>query len=360
MFSEVKDIRPSLQPGARLNGAREFCEMIPGAVSLWNRERSVWLLNESAKRMINYSGADFVNRPSLWVERVHSYDRENYCRFVGNLDKDQPPAPCDYRFFPRNALRPKWIREQSVVLGRDQNGGALDVISAFTDISDVISSHGADAKKDDRDSARLLLHELHNCFHKISLELELAQMDLKRNFKSAEVGNVMESLNRSLLDLRTQVFNILEGRTSQDPLIILDDVMRKMRKELSRQRVKLRLVRQGPLPMVKGDEDQLRNAFERVFEFCGAMLKHGGNLEVEAGPKEIGGQSYAEVRVTSSSSTSLELDEEAKACQPEGHRIGLGIMLAAEIFERYRGQVSFQQRSNKQGQVTVLIKASQS
>jgi hypothetical protein len=355
----MKDIRPSLQRGARFNGAREFCEMIPGAVSLWSRDRSVWLLNESAKRMINYSEADFVNRPSLWLERVHSDDREKYCKFVEELDKDQPPAPCDYRFFPRNALRPKWIREQSVVLGRDQNGAALDVISAFTDISDVKPSHGAVAKKDDRDSAKLLIHELHNCFHKISMELELAQMDLKRNFKSADFGNVMDSLNRSLLDLRAQVFNILEGRTSQDPLIILDDVMRKMRKELSRQRVKLRLVRQGPLPMVEGDEDQLRNAFEQVFEFCGAMLKHGGDLEIEAGPKEIGGQSYAEVKVTSCSSTSLELGEEAKASQPEGHRIGLGIMLAAEILERYRGQVSFQQRSNKQGQVTVLIKASE-
>jgi hypothetical protein len=333
--------------------------MIPGAVSLWSRDRSVWQLNESAKRMINYSEADFVNRPSLWLERVHSEDRENYCRFVGDLDKDQPPAPCDYRFFPRNALRPKWIREQSVVLGRDQNGAALNVISAFTDISDVKPSHDAVAKKDDRDSAKLLIHELHNCFHKISMELELAQMDLKRNFKSVDFGNVMDSLNHSLVDLRAQVFNILEGRTSQDPLIILDDVMRKMRKELSRQRVKLRLVRQGPLPMVEGDKDQLCNAFERIFEFCGAMLKHGGNLEIEAGPKEIGDQSYAEVKVTSSSSTSLELGEEAKACQPEGHRIGLGIMLAAEILERYRGQVSFQQRSNKQGQVTVLIKASE-
>ena len=356
----MKDIRPSLQPGARFNGAREFCEMIPGAVALWSRDRSFWLLNEFVKRMINYSEADFLNRRSLWVERIHSDDREKYCKFVKELDNDKPPSPCDYRFFPKNALRPKWIREQSVVLGRDQNGAALDVISAFTDISDVKSSHGAVAEKNNLDSARLLIHELHNCFHKISMELELAQMDLKRNFKSADLGNVMDSLNRSLLDLRGQVFNILEGRTSQDPLIILDDVMRKMRKELSRQRVKLRLVRQGPLPMVEGDEDQLRSAFEQVFGFCGAMLKHGGNLEVEAGPTEIGGQSYAEVKVTSSSSTSLETDEEAKACQPEGHRIGLGIMLAAEIFERYRGQVSFQQRSNKQGQVTVLIKASQS
>ena len=77
MFSEIKDIRPSLQRGARFNGAREFCEMIPGAVSLWSRDRSVWQLNESAKRMINYSEADFVNRPSLWLERVHSEDREN-------------------------------------------------------------------------------------------------------------------------------------------------------------------------------------------------------------------------------------------------------------------------------------------
>jgi hypothetical protein len=246
-----------------------------------------------------------------------------------------------------------------MVLGRGQNRAAWGFISAFTDISDIKGAGDVASKGEESESARRLLHELHNCFHKVSMQLELAQMDLNRRINSAELGDVIDSIKDSLVDLRHQVVEILEGRTSQDPLIILDNVMQRMRKELNRQRVKLRLVRHGPLPMVEADKDQLRNAFERVFEFCGELLKHGGNLEVETGPKKIEGQSYAEVKLTSLSSTSLELAEEAKGSQPEGHRVGLGIMLAAEILGRYRGQVSFQQRSSKEGHVTVLIKASE-
>src|SRR5262245_54142992 len=47
------------------------------------------------------------------------------------------------------------------------------------------------------------------------------------------------------------------------------------------------LVRREPLPMVRGDEEQLRSAFAYVFEFCGSMLKNGGNLDVEVRRKEI-------------------------------------------------------------------------
>jgi len=358
VLSDKKNMSYGSSGDDPFGGAREFCEMIPGAAFLWSRERSVWLLNESAKRLTNYSESDFVHRPSLWAERIHPDDREKYCEFVEALDKDKPPAPCDYRFFPRDAHRPIWIRVHSLVLGRGQNGAAWDIVSTFTDISDLKRAEGAGAKKNDGDSAKLPMHEFQNYIHKIALELELAQMDLKGKFNSAEVESVVESLSHSLSDLRDQVFKILEDRTSHDPLTILDDVMRKMRSELTRQRVKLRLVRQGPLPMVEGDTDQLRNAFERILESCGSMLKHGGDLRVEAGPKEIGGQAYAQVKVTGSSAATLEIDADKQASQPEGYRIGVGIMVAAEILRRYRGQVSFRQGSNNQSQVTVLIKAS--
>jgi hypothetical protein len=243
------------------------------------------------------------------------------------------------------------------VLGQGQKRVAWDIISAYTDISDLKPTYGAETKKDDiGDIAKLLIHEFQNCIQKVAMELELSQMDLRRKYNSTEFASAMESMNHSLEDLREQVARVLESRISQDPLAILDGIMQKMRKDLNRQHVNLRLVRRGPLPMVEGDKDQLRSAFERVFEFCGAMLKHGGNLEVEAGRKEVGGQVYAEIKVTSSSSASIELGKE-EGFQSGDHRIGLGLALATEILGRYRGQVSFQKESNNRGHVTVLIKA---
>jgi hypothetical protein len=91
------------------------------------------------------------------------------------------------------------------------------------------------------------------------------------------------------------------------------------------------------------------------------MLKHGGNLEVEAGPKEVGGQLYAEVKVMSSSAASFELGDGGAFQSYVGvksHQIGLGIALAAEILGRYRGQVSFREEGKNRGEVTILIEAS--
>ena len=49
--------------------------------------------------------------------------------------------------------------------------------------------------------------------------------------------------------------------------------MQRMRKELHRQEVNLKLVRREPLPMVQGNKDQLCAAFEQVLGCCGSMLK---------------------------------------------------------------------------------------
>jgi hypothetical protein len=144
-------------------------------------------------------------------------------------------------------------------------------------------------------------------------------------------------------------------------LTILDTIVNKMRKDLNRQRVNLRLVRREPLPMVQGDNEELHSAFERVFEFCGAMLKDGGNLDVEAGSKEMRGQVYAEVKLTTCSSAFIEPGRRKVVqshLEAERNRNELSIDLAREILSRYRGQVSFRKKSSDRGEVTILIKSS--
>jgi hypothetical protein len=341
--------------------ARAFWEMIPCAISLWTRERSYCLLNESAKRLINYSEADFLNHPSFWMDRIHPDDQQGFLQAQERLAKSKSPVSCDYRFFPKNADRPLWIREISV-LCQGQNKTAWDILSVYTEISDLKATKAAETKENHlADAVKLLTHDFQNCVHKINMELDLAGMGLRGKFHHTDLVDAVDSMSRSLADLRSQLVRTAERRTSQDPLTILDTIMRKMRKDLNRQRVNLRLVRRGPLPMVQGDKDELHSAFERLFEFCGAMLKDGGNLEVEAGPKEMGGQVYAEVKLTTRSSALIEPGGE-KVLQSylgaECNRNELSIDLAREILSRYRGQVSFRKKSSNQGQVTILIKSS--
>jgi len=340
---------------------RAFWEMIPCAISLWTRDRSYCLLNESAKRLFNYSEADFLNHPSLWMDRIHPDDQQNFLEVQERLVKSKSPVSCDYRFFPKNADRPLWIRENSA-LCQGQNKTAWDILSVYTEISDLKATNSPETKENSHtDAVKLLTHEFQNCVHRINMELDLAGLGLTGKFHYNDLVNAVDSMNRSLADLRSQLVRTDVRCTSQNPLTILDTIVRKMRKDLNRQRVNLRLVRRGPLPMVNGDNEELHSAFERVFKFCGAMLKDGGNLEVESGPKEVGGEVYAEVKLTTRSSAIIGPSRE-KVFEPylgaERNRNEISIELAREILSRYRGQVSFRKKSSHRGQVTILIKSS--
>jgi PAS fold len=340
---------------------RVFLETIPCAISLWTRERSYCLLNGSAKRLINYSEADFLNHPSFWMDRIHPEDQQAFLRAQEQLAKSKSPVSCDYRFFPKDADRPLWIREITALCD-GQSKTAWDILSVYTDISDLKATKAAENKENPlADAAKLLTHEFHNCVHKINMELDLAGLGLRGKFHDTDLVNAVDSMNRSLTDLRSRLLRTDERYTSQNPLTILDTIMRKMQKDLNRQRVNLRLVRRGPVPMVQGDNEELHSAFERVFEFCGAMLKDGGNLEVETGPKELDGQVYAEVKLTTRSSAPIESGSETvfqSHLGAECNTSELGIDLAREILSRYRGQVSFRKQSSNRGQVTMLIKSS--
>jgi hypothetical protein len=297
MLSNKKSMSSDFSAHDQLSSAREFCEMVPGAVSLWSRERSVWMLNEAAKRLINYSETDFVHRHSLWVERIHPDDREEYCEFVKNLHKKKLPVRCDYRFFPRHAHRPVWIREDALVLGCRQNGVASDIISALTDISDLKRAHWGKTKTNGSDPANLSMHEFQNYIHKIAMELELTQMDLQKTSNSAELKHVIELLDRLLSDLRDQVFKIVESRTYHDPLTILAERRAQREKRASTAPRQATPRAQEAPPIVEGDKEQLHNVFEPVFEFCGAMVKDGGRVTDRGRRKKIGHQAYAKVKV---------------------------------------------------------------
>jgi PAS fold len=352
---DKRNVLHVLANDSQLVAARTFCELIPGPASLWSRNRSFCVLNDSATRLTNYSESEFVRCPSLWLERIHADDRANFLQSIEELGKRKSTAQCDYRFFPRGAHRPTWIRENSL-LRRDRIGNAFEFISIYTDISDLKSDRNGPAKKDSTaEIVQSLLHEFQNRIQKITMELELAQMDSKRQLNVVDVVNPIKC---SLQDIRDQLAGMRENGLLQDLYTILNDVVQKMRKDLNRQKVNLKLVRRETLPIVQGNKDQLCAAFEQVFGCCASMLKQGGNLKVEAQQKEVGGLIFAEVKVTSSSSAVSIADSENLEKHTEGHRIKVGLALAAEILRRHRGQVVLDEESTNRHTVTVLIKAS--
>jgi hypothetical protein len=193
--------------------------------------------------------------------------------------------------------------------------------------------------------------------------LELAGRGLNNQIEPSRFLEIVDSINRSVQDLRDYLVRIGGGLSAQDPAEILSAVLSSMRKELGRRSINLRLVRRERVPIVHADKELLFRAFERIIECCGAMLNKGGELDVEAGPKEVSGQIFAEFKVTASPAAPFEFVEGGES-RPQlilvgdnsGVRVNLAI--AAEILRRYQGQVSFREASPQRGQLTVLIKSS--
>jgi hypothetical protein len=60
------------------------------------------------------------------------------------------------------------------------------------------------------DTGKLLIHEFQNCVHKINMELDLAERGLVEEFKYADLISAVNSMKRSLEDLRVRLVGIRE------------------------------------------------------------------------------------------------------------------------------------------------------
>jgi hypothetical protein len=339
-------------------------DLLPCPIGLWTRNFSRCHLNQPAKRLIHCAEADASRLSFFWLDHVHQADRERYLALRDQLTKRPSPISCDYRILRDDSNEPIWIREVSV-LNEDQTASPWQVRSAYTEISDLKSSRYAkgDQREISAEVVEKVIHAVQNRLHVLSMGLELAGRGLNKQIEPRRFLEIVDSISRSVQDLRDYLVRIEGGLSAQDPAEILNAVLNRMRKELDRRSINLRLVQREPVPVVQADKEQLCSAFERIIEFCGAMLSRGGELKVEAGSKEVGGQIFAEFKVTTSPAACLEFVEGADSrpfmnLRVEKQGVGVNLAIAAEILRRYQGQVSFREASPQRGQLTVLIKSS--
>jgi hypothetical protein len=65
-------------------------------------------------------------------------------------------------------------------------------------------------KNDLTDTETLLIHEFRNCVHQINMELDLAERGLEEKFKYADLVSVVDSMTRSLEELRVRLVRTRE------------------------------------------------------------------------------------------------------------------------------------------------------
>ena len=84
-------------------------------------------------------------------------------------------------------------------------------------IADALKSRHPMAAKKSRlaDAGKLLIHEFRNCVHQINMELDLAERGVEKKFKYADLISAVDSMNRSLEDLRVRLIRMEESRRGE-------------------------------------------------------------------------------------------------------------------------------------------------
>jgi hypothetical protein len=76
------------------------------------------------------------------------------------------------------------------------------------EVCDAVDISMARKKNRLTDTGKLLIHEFQNCVHRINMELDLAERELGRKFEYIDLISAVDSMNRSLKDLRVRLVKI--------------------------------------------------------------------------------------------------------------------------------------------------------
>ena len=179
-------------------------EVVPSAAVIWSSPRTVFALNESARRLIGFSESDVVEDSQFWSKRVYCRDRIILAERQKKMERGAPEITCDYRFYPKGLNEPIWIREIIFPL-RDSNV-EWKWISMFSDISErkrpSSECRHAFFGEELRESIGCIFHEIKNRLHLLSMELELAELDSAASLDSKKFAGALKELNHSIQELQ--------------------------------------------------------------------------------------------------------------------------------------------------------------
>jgi hypothetical protein len=318
------------------------------------------MLNEAAKSLLGFGESDIANVPRLWPGQVHTEDLHRYAEFASQIAKTKNPGTCDYRFYPKDADQPVWLRETSAGVKGDQPQRPWAILSTYVEISDLKRSPSRDTpqiKMDDILDG--LFHDVQNSIHRVAMGLDLANMGLGHETDAAKTGEVLGLLENSVRDLRGYVDPMTGSRPACDPAAVLDSVFANRQTGKRRRSLDISWVRPQSLPAVPVHKALLARALERILDFCESLAQEGDKLYIEARPLQSSGQYCAEIKLKLFSDAPWRIDTgDNFSIEPTDHgQAGEGMKLALEILRRHRGEVSFQRASDDQCNITIRMHA---
>lgn len=186
-----------------------YLDIFPLPVALWDASRRSCMFNAAALSLLRFSQEELQTQPDLWFQRVYDNDLLAWHTQVRRFSNGNKSLTCDYRFFPKNAPDPIWLREIMMPIGTRPSPWSS--MSAYIDISDL--KNLPDRQNIDRvvpplnhdETLRALFHEMNNRLQRLSMTIELAGLE------SQVPANATKELTDSLVSV-TQALALIHER----------------------------------------------------------------------------------------------------------------------------------------------------
>lgn len=344
-------------PGESLRFVRpikNLLELVPGPAIFWSLKRHFCIPNRKAHQWIASAKNDFREYASNWTRKVHRLDRPRFLAVWEQLQLQETVA-CDYRLAPDGLEQETWIREVSACY-RNWRGEAEGLISVYTDVSDLKSAPLIEEAESvdipsERPALRGLAHDIANCIHNISMELEL--MSLKS--QAPAPVELLDSLNRLQWSMR----QLLEYRMTEGPEPVSanfrpfpEEMIRRFQRRLYPCGVELEFYSDETLPEVKIGVDALYQILEQLVDYYCAQLKAPAKLKMEL--CVVGGTGGEQLEVKLSPGHGFRQEESVQPfLQLDDHRVTVSTAVAREILRHHREKISFAMPGAECGALTV-------
>jgi PAS domain S-box-containing protein len=212
-----RDISSELEAARRLEEAerryRTLVEQIPVVIYDWGVHGDIHHTTENfvspqIETMLGYSPREWQEDPTLWLARVHDADRERVEEATTRAIENATPLTIEYRMFAKDG-RLVWIRDESVVLERDERGRSSLMQGVFVDITaENLAEEVARAAEEEKTQLiQVLAHELFTPITSIQ-GAALTLSSLGDRLSAEDLRGLAEGVSKAATRLRRLVHNL--------------------------------------------------------------------------------------------------------------------------------------------------------
>jgi PAS domain S-box-containing protein len=305
-------------------------------------------INEVFCKKLGYQKAELTG--ASFLDIACPAEQEKCKRLLVQAVKDKDAAyKADVRFVRKNGETVLTKLTVTTALHDDQTPGhVLVTVEDFIDSPGRKTSSDAKRLAQIQASAQILMHELRNQLHSISLiahslELESAQRGL---VKDDSIVVLNQDLTKRLKDLRTllQDFNSL-GETvklnlqATDLAKFVTAMLRSTQAAYVTERIQVDFDIAADLPLVQLDRQRFRQAWLNLFKNAVEAMPSGGTITVRL--YRSNAQVCLEIEDTGTGvPDGIDVFKPFVTTKPQGTGLGLGIV--REIVSAHGGVVSYQ------------------